>query len=78
MKQLYNISDLHFETDYLIIKVDDLVYKLKISDLSDRLALATEEEKNEYEISPSGYGIHWPKIDEDLSIQNMINNYLPK
>jgi hypothetical protein len=25
-----------------------------------------------FEISPSGYGIHWPDLDEDLSIDGMI------
>jgi len=23
-------------------------------------------------VSPSGYGIHWPELDEDLSIDGMI------
>jgi len=25
-----------------------------------------------FEVSPSGYGIHWPELDEDLSIDGMI------
>jgi hypothetical protein len=25
-----------------------------------------------YEISPSGYGIRWPLIDEDLSIDGLL------
>lgn len=32
-----------------------------------RLLNATENERANYEISPSGYGVHWPLIDEDLS-----------
>ena len=28
---------------------------------------ATPEERTHFEITPSGYGIHWPEIDEDLS-----------
>jgi hypothetical protein len=35
--------------------------------------MATEAERNFYKISPSGYGIHWPAIDEDLSIKGLIN-----
>jgi hypothetical protein len=27
--------------------------------------------KNNYILSPSGYGIHWPDIDEDLSIDGL-------
>jgi hypothetical protein len=25
-----------------------------------------------YEVSPSGYGIHWPLVDEDLSIDGLL------
>ena len=35
---------------------------------SDRLAYASPVERNRAELSPSGYGIHWPLIDEDLAI----------
>jgi Protein of unknown function (DUF2442) len=27
-----------------------------------------------FEVSPSGYGIHWPELDEDLSIDGMIKS----
>ena len=36
--------------------------------LQTRLHGASKEEKNVFDISPSGYGIHWPLLDEDLSI----------
>jgi hypothetical protein len=35
---------------------------------SERLARASPAERNRAELSPSGYGIHWPLIDEDLAI----------
>ena len=35
---------------------------------SDRLARASWIERNRAELSPSGYGIHWPLIDEDLAV----------
>ena len=35
---------------------------------SERLAHASLLERNRAELSPSGYGIHWPLIDEDLAI----------
>jgi hypothetical protein len=37
----------------------------------DRLIIRFEE-RNNFEVSPSGYGIHWPLIDEDLSIDGLI------
>jgi hypothetical protein len=36
------------------------------------LANAKDAARHSYSISPSGYGVHWPEIDEDLSIDGMI------
>jgi hypothetical protein len=33
-----------------------------------RLSEANRKQLENYEISPSGYGIHWPDLDEDLSV----------
>jgi hypothetical protein len=33
---------------------------------------ATQEQRENLEISPAGYGIHWPDVDEDLSIDGLI------
>lgn len=33
-----------------------------------RLEEATLEERQNYEISPSGYAVHWPGVDKDLSV----------
>ena len=35
---------------------------------SERLARASWIERSRAELSPSGYGIHWPLIDEDLAV----------
>ena len=35
---------------------------------SERLAHASLLERDRAELSPSGYGIHWPLIDEDLAV----------
>lgn len=34
------------------------------------LLAATPEQRNAIELSP--YGIHWPELDEDLSIEGML------
>ena len=37
-----------------------------------RLQNASTEARQNYEISPSGYGIHWPDVDEDLSVAGLL------
>jgi len=34
---------------------------------------ATSKQKNKFEISPGGYGIHWPDIEEDISIKAFLD-----
>ena len=37
-----------------------------------RLNKATRAERENYEIGPAGMGIHWPDIDEDLSVAGLM------
>jgi hypothetical protein len=32
-------------------------------------------ERQIFSVSPSGYGIHWPLIDEDLAIEQIIRDF---
>jgi Protein of unknown function (DUF2442) len=38
-----------------------------------RLLHATDAERNHWQIAGAGFGIHWPEIDEDLSVQGMLH-----
>ena len=37
-----------------------------------RLAAATSEQRKNYELLGDGEGIHWPDIDEDLSVDGLL------
>lgn len=74
MEKAYNIKNISFESDYMIITIDNQTVKLRLKDISERLFKASEKERNDYKISPSGYGIHWQSIDEDLSINGLLNS----
>jgi hypothetical protein len=36
------------------------------------LERAESENLLAFEVSPSGYGIHWPRLDEDISIDGLL------
>ncbi|MBI1746243.1 MAG: DUF2442 domain-containing protein [Acidobacteria bacterium] len=38
-----------------------------------RLCEATPAQRNKFEIIGDGYGVHWPDIDEDLSVEGMLH-----
>jgi hypothetical protein len=38
-----------------------------------RLSAATQAQRDNYQIIGRGHGVHWPDIDEDLSVDGMLN-----
>ena len=38
-----------------------------------RLSDATRAQRNNHEIIGDGHGVHWPEIDEDLSVEGMFH-----
>jgi Protein of unknown function (DUF2442) len=38
-----------------------------------RLSEATPEQRSHWELIGSGTGIHWPDIDEDISVEGMLH-----
>ena len=72
MKKYHNIKNLHFSGEYMLLTIDGAGKRFRIKDISSALEKASEHQRNTYEISPSGYGIHWPMIDEDISIDGLL------
>lgn len=72
MKKYYDVQELNFVEDKLQIKVNGENYTFQLSEISGKLSEASKIEREKYEISASGYGIHWPLIDEDLSIDGLL------
>lgn len=72
MKNYHNVSGLQFHDDEMVVIIDGQKRRFALSEISPALQKASIEAKNMYEISPSGYGIHWPLIDEDLSIDGLL------
>jgi hypothetical protein len=66
-----------FEGTKMVLTVDGQVYRVDLPSVSARLANANEAARRSYSISPSGYGVHWPEIDEDLTIDGLIKSAHP-
>lgn len=72
VNKIHEIGELKFEGDQLQIVIDGKAHVFDLDKTSPRLTKAGREEREAFEISPSGYGIHWPAIDEDLSIDGLL------
>ncbi|MFM2285828.1 MAG: hypothetical protein RLZZ543_1325 [Bacteroidota bacterium] len=74
MIHIRQIEDVHFAENFLCLSIDGIAYRFSLDKISKKLANADEIKRMMYKISPSGYGIHWPLIDEDLSIDGLLKN----
>jgi hypothetical protein len=68
----HTVDGLHFEGDEMLISIDGQTFRFPLSQISQRLLNATLSQRQRFEISASGYGIHWPDVDEDLSVEGLI------
>ncbi|HOY68027.1 MAG TPA: DUF2442 domain-containing protein [Candidatus Ozemobacteraceae bacterium] len=73
MNKIHNIQHVRFTNETMQIEIDGKQYEFKLKDISSTLSVATGEQRNAFDVSPSGYGIHWPLVDEDLSIDGLLN-----
>jgi hypothetical protein len=63
-----NVSD-----DFITVRLDDgRVIAVPLA-WSWRLSDATPEQRRHWELIADGTGIHWPDIDEDLSVRGMLD-----
>ncbi len=56
----------------LLVVLPDRDVLMPWSECSPRLAAASDSQRAEAHLSPSGYGIHWPLIDEDLAVGPLV------
>ena len=74
MNKHHEVSNIRFEENLIIMTVDGAEYRIDLREHSPQLAARDERTKMNFRISPAGYGLHWPEIDEDLSIEAMIKS----
>ncbi len=74
LKQQHKISKINFSGRKLFLIIDGTQYEFLLSNISDKLSNASRAELEYCKISPSGYGLHWPLLDEDLSIDGLMRS----
>ncbi len=72
LKTNERIEAVYFTRDSLVV---DLIDGRTISaplTWYPKLLKASSKERSHWEICGGGYGIHWPEIDEDLSVEGLL------
>jgi len=76
MKQTKHVTAKRIEAtpDALILVLHERRVRIPWEKCSPKLAQAREAERLDAQLSPGGYGIHWPALDEDLSVSGLIRD----
>lgn len=75
MSKRHHVESITFSGDVMKLRKDGCDYRINLASLapvSNLLLKASRIERATYTVSPSGYGIHWPLIDEDLTVEGII------
>jgi len=63
---------IYFEKNFLCVVLDD-GREVKVPlEFYPRLKRATQSQRNKYQLIGRGTGIHWPDLDEDLSVEGIV------
>lgn len=76
MIAIHNIQEITFDQNFIYLQIDGKQVKAPLDTISQKLKKADDFQRGFYQISPSGYGIHWPLIDEDLSVDALLKTYV--
>lgn len=61
-----------FSDDAMIVRLDDGRSLSIPLAWYPRLLNGSAQERDDYELIGDGQGIHWPKLDEDISVEGML------
>ncbi|MDH4468360.1 MAG: DUF2442 domain-containing protein [Bacteriovoracaceae bacterium] len=65
-------TNISFTADMIILELSDGREIKAPLTFYPRLLNATEKQRSNYRIIGGGEGIHWPEIDEDLSVESIV------
>lgn len=72
IEQDFVATKVRFDEESLILELDD-GREIKVPlEFYPRLNQATKKQRQNYELIGQGTAIHWPDIDEDLSVEGIL------
>jgi len=71
-RKFHEIEVIQTAQEALYLRVDGKALRIAWANCSHQLVKASAIEREIVEIAPSGYGLHWPLLDEDLALEPLL------
>lgn len=75
MNKRHMVDNVRFLNESLSLNVDGRTLEFLLAEISPLLANATRQQRETFDVSPGGYGLHWPLLNEDLSIDGLLSTF---
>lgn len=72
LQKYHEISDVCVTETELQLTIDGAARTFPLAEVSALVANADRVKRELVEVSPSGYGLHWPLLDEDVSVDGLL------
>lgn len=72
MSKHHKVESVKVSHGVLAAVVDGKPLSVDLRALSPLLQRASDGDLEIFQVSPAGYGIHWPLVDEDISIDGLL------
>ena len=59
----------------LVIELPNRKISVLWKDCSEKLATASTAHRLNAQLGPGGYGVHWPLLDEDISVGGLVDRH---
>ncbi len=67
-----NIDKITYDGQYMVIKANGKRYRVRIEQVSARLARAEPKQRESIRFSPEGFTVRWPLLDLDMSVNSLM------
>ena len=74
MSKFHQVESVRVDANHLHLTVDGQKYRVSWADCSETLVKASPSQRRRIEVSPSGYGLSWPELDEDLALTPLLKH----
>lgn len=71
-KKFHEVCSARTDDAFLYLTVDGQPYRIAWSKCGEQFMNASSVERALIQVSPAGYGLHWPLLDEDLAIDPLL------
>lgn len=72
------IESMHIHENRMLIFLNTKQVLIDSTENHKRLRNASLDQLNDYQLISKGTGIHWPSLDEDLSLYGFLKEYFTK